>query len=111
MALLEFEKKHEEFRSRLKEFFATEVTPFAEQWEKDHIVPREAWTKMGRAGLLAPMVPEEYGGLGGDFLYAVICAQEYAHTNQGGFFLTLHNDVVVPYIISYGTEESKKKYV
>ena len=111
MAILEFEKKHEEFRSKLKKFFAAEVTPYSDQWEKDHIVPREAWTKIGRAGLLAPMVPEEYGGLGGDFLYAVICAEEYAHTNQGGFFLTLHNDVVVPYIISYGTEEIKKKYL
>jgi alkylation response protein AidB-like acyl-CoA dehydrogenase len=111
MAILEYEKKHDEFRTKLREFFAKEVTPYAAQWEKDHIVPREAWTKIGRAGLLAPMVPEAYGGLGGDFLYAVICAEEYAYTNQGGFFLTLHNDVVVPYIISYGTEEIRREYL
>ena len=45
MAILEYEKKHEAFRTKLRDFFAKEVTPYAAQWEKDHIVPREAWTK------------------------------------------------------------------
>ncbi len=111
MNILQFEPEHEEYRKQLREFFDTEVIPNASQWEKNHIVPREIWTKMGRAGLLAPMIPKEYGGKGGDFRYPVVCFQEYVGTGQSGLFLTLHNDVVVPYIISYGTEEAKKKYL
>ncbi len=111
MRILQFEPEHDEYRKKLRDFFDREVRPYSEKWEKDHIVPREAWTKMGREGLLAPMVPEEYGGKGGDFRYPVVCFEEYSGTNQSGFFLTLHNDVVVPYIISYGTEEAKKKYL
>jgi len=56
-------------------------------------------------------VPQEYGGLGGDFRYSVIVADEMARTNQTGLATILHSDVVVPYIESFGSEEIKKKYL
>ncbi len=66
---------------------------------------------MGRAGFLCPTVDKKYGGRGGDFLYSVILAEEVAYTNHSGLFASLHSDVVVPYIDTYGTEEQKQKYL
>ncbi len=111
MVDLQYTEEQKQFRLKLREFFEKEVIPYADQWEEDHIVPRSVWNKIGEQGLLCPMVPKEYGGLGGDFRYAVICFEEMTKTHQGGLMLTLHNDVVVPYISSYATEEVKKKYL
>jgi acyl-CoA dehydrogenase len=56
-------------------------------------------------------VPEEYGGLGADFLYSVIMAEELARTRHSGLAAPLHSDVVVPYITSFASEELKHKYL
>ena len=80
MDILEYTEEHKAFRKKCQEVFAREVTPFADQWEKDHIVPKEVWRKLGEEGLLCAMVPKEYGGLGGDFRYALICFEEIAKT-------------------------------
>lgn len=111
MKIIQYEKEHDEYREKLRSFYRNEVTPNADQWEKDHIVPREVWSRMGRAGLLCPMVPVEYGGLGGDFRYAMVNFEEFPKTRQSGLFVTLHSDVVVPYIVSYGNEEIKQRYL
>lgn len=111
MLELPYTQAHEEFRSRFQSFLEREVTPNANQWESDRLVPRSAWKKMGREGFLCPCVSTEYGGMGGDFLYSVICMEEMAGTNQTGFFAMLHSDIVVPYIEAYGSEEQKQKYL
>jgi alkylation response protein AidB-like acyl-CoA dehydrogenase len=111
MEILNYTEAHNQFRERLKNFLAKEVTPYADQWEKDRIVPREIWTKMGRAGFLCTDVAPEYGGMGGDFLYSFIVAEEMTYTWQTGLATPLHSDVVVPYINSFGSEELKRKYL
>jgi len=108
---LAFTPVHEKFRQRLRAFCAAEITPFADQWEADHAVPREAWRKMGRAGFLCPCADPAYGGLGGDFRYALIVNEEMARTGQTGLAASLHSDVVVPYIESFGSDEQKQKYL
>jgi acyl-CoA dehydrogenase len=82
-----------------------------DQWEKDHIVPKEAWRRMGQAGFLSTWVPPEYGGMGGDFLYSVIVTEEMTRTNHTGLAAMLHSDVVVPYIAAFGSEAQKQKYL
>ncbi len=111
MEILNYTPAHDEFRERLKAFLAKEVTPFADQWEKDRIVPREVWTKMGQAGFLCTDVAPEYGGMGGDFLYSFIVAEEMTHTWQTGLATPLHSDIVVPYISAFGSEEIKRQYL
>jgi acyl-CoA dehydrogenase len=69
------------------------------------------WKKMGEQGFLCMWVPEEYGGLGADFLYSVIVAEEVVKTNFSGLAANLHSDIVVPYICSYGSEEIKGRYL
>ena len=111
MEILKYTKEHIEFREGLRGFLEKEITPHGDQWEKDGIVPKEAWRKMGHAGFLCPDVPAEYGGLGGDFLYALIAAEEMTRTWITGLATPLHSDIVVPYISSFGSEELKQKYL
>jgi len=66
---------------------------------------------MGENGFLCTAISSEYGGMGGDFLYSVIAAEEMMRTNQIGLISPLHSDIVVPYIASYGSEDQKKKFL
>ena len=111
MDIIQYSKEQKEFRKRLREFLAKEITPYADQWEADGIVPRNIWKKMGQNGFLCMNVAPEYGGLGVDYRYSVILADEMARTNQAGLTARLHSDVVVPYIETFGSEEIKKKYL
>jgi acyl-CoA dehydrogenase len=111
MEILEYTEKHRKFRQRLRRFLEKEVTPYADEWEQAGIVPKTAWKKMGQAGFLCTEVSPDYGGLGGDFLYSVIVIEELTRTSQNGLVASLHSDIVVPYITSYGSDDLKKKYL
>jgi alkylation response protein AidB-like acyl-CoA dehydrogenase len=111
MEILNYTKEHNLFRERLKAFLAEAVTPFADQWEADKIVPKRVWQKMGQGGFLCTDIAPDYGGMGGDFLYSLIVAEEMAGTWQTGLATPLHSDIVVPYINSFGSEDLKKKYL
>ena len=67
MQILNYTPEHDAFRKRLKAFIAAEVTPNVDQWEKDGILPKEVWRKMGRGGFLCTDVPREYGASAGTF--------------------------------------------
>jgi acyl-CoA dehydrogenase len=111
MEILNFTDEHHAFRKRLRSFLAEEVTPFADRWEQEKIVPKSVWQKMGRAGFLCTDVATEYGGMGGDYLYSLIAAEEMTGTWQTGLITPLHSDIVVPYISSFGSEKLKRKYL
>jgi len=106
-----FNEDHELFRDQFRKFLEREVVPYSEQWEKDGIVPRELWLKAGENGFLCPWLPEEYGGSGVDFIYSLVIIEELARIGDTGFGISLHNDIVVPYIWNFGTDEQKKKYL
>ena len=76
MEILNYTEEHKNFRERLRTFLEKEVTPHADQWEQDKIVPKSVWKKMGQGGFLCTDVAAEYGGMGGDFLYSLIVAEE-----------------------------------
>lgn len=111
MEILQYTDEHRIFRDTLKKYLQNEVIPHVEEWEEAGITPKSAWKKLGDQGYLCMWVPEEYGGAGADFLYSVIMTEEMSWTNHTGLCATLHSDIVVPYIMSYGTEELKKKYI
>jgi len=111
MEILRYTDAHKDFRARLRDFMDREVVPHIGQWETDHQVSRDVWRKMGREGFLCTALPDTYGGLGGDFRYAVIVIEEISRTNHGGLAAPLHSDIVVPYISSYGDEAQKDKYL
>jgi alkylation response protein AidB-like acyl-CoA dehydrogenase len=107
-----FEEEHEMFRRAFRQFVEAEVVPHHEQWEKEGIVPRELWTKAGEYGFLGMDVPEEYGGGGiKDFRYNTIITEELVRVAASGPGFSLHNDIVIPYILHYGTEEQKERWL
>ncbi len=85
--------------------------PYHEQWEEDGQVSRDIWLKAGEQGMLCPTVPEQYGGVGTDYLYNTIVTEELGRMGLTGMGFTLHSDIAVPYIINYGTEAQKQKYL
>ncbi|MDZ4165493.1 MAG: acyl-CoA dehydrogenase family protein [Smithellaceae bacterium] len=111
MEILQYSEEHRIFRESLRRFLEKEIIPHVEEWEEAGIVPRSAWKKMGDHGFLCLDVPEEYGGLGADFLYSVILTEEMTKTNCSGLAAALHSDIVVPYITAFGSEEIKRKYL
>jgi acyl-CoA dehydrogenase len=109
MPLFEDTPEERDFRVALKKFIARELTPHREEWEKNRIVPREAWKKMGKQGFLCAWLPEEYGGAGVDFKYSVILGQELIRGDAMGIGVPNHQDVATHYVYRYGSEELKKK--
>ncbi|PJZ55197.1 acyl-CoA dehydrogenase family protein [Leptospira adleri] len=109
--VLQFTEEHEAFREMARKFFETEVAPHHESWEKAGIVPKEVWKKAGASGLLCPNIPSEYGGADADFLYNVIIIEESAKIGNSGFFISLHNDVIAPYISTYANDEQKARWL
>lgn len=111
MEILKFTEQHEAYRKRLKAFLQKEVLPHIDTWENDRLTPKSVWHKMGAAGFLCPWIANEYGGMGGDFLHALVVNEELARTNYTGLMVYLHSDIIVPYIDTFGTEAQKKKYL
>lgn len=104
-------EEHEIFRQSLRKFLEKEAVPYYEEWEKNKEVPRAFWMRLGEQGYLCPQVDEKYGGLGTDFGYAVVLNEEMERVGTSLIGIGLHNDIVIPYIESYGTEEQKKRWL
>jgi acyl-CoA dehydrogenase len=103
--------EHDIFRKSLRKFLEKEAYPFYDRWEEDRIIPREFWKKMGEQGYLCPDLDEAYGGSEVDWGYAVVINEELERVGSGLVGVGLHNDIVVPYINSYGTEEQKQRWL
>jgi acyl-CoA dehydrogenase len=92
-------------------FLETEIAPRYEEFEKAEIFDRESWKKAGANGLLCASMPEEYGGSGGSFAHESAIIEAIGHVGVDGFGIGLHNAIVAPYILHYGSEEQKKRWL
>lgn len=106
-----FDETHDSFRQTTRQFVEREVAPYHAEWEKAGVVPRELWKKAGELGLLCPDAPEEFGGAGGDFLFNAIVGEELCRVGASGPGFTLHSDIVLPYLLHYGTPSQKERWV
>lgn len=106
-----FREEHNIFRESVRRFVEREIVPFHAQWEEDGIVPRELWLKAGAEGLLCCTVPEEYGGLGLDYLFDVVVFEELWRAGASGPGFLIHTDLVATYILSFGTDAQKRKWL
>ncbi|ENQ3107809.1 acyl-CoA dehydrogenase [Bacillus sp. 491mf] len=105
------EEEHHIFRDAFRKFLEKEAYPHYNQWEKDGMIPRSLWRKMGENGFLCPMIEEKYGGAEADFGYSVVINEELEKVGSSLVGIGLHNDIVVPYLTAYGTEEQKKRWL
>ncbi|PVX75645.1 acyl-CoA dehydrogenase family protein [Paraburkholderia unamae] len=106
-----FLEEHAIFRAAVRKFIENEITPFHLQWEREGIVPRAIWEKAGAAGLLGCSIPEEYGGTGADHLFDFVLVEELARAGITGPGFAVHNEMVMPYILAFGTEEQKRHWL
>ncbi|MEC8752764.1 MAG: acyl-CoA dehydrogenase family protein [Pseudomonadota bacterium] len=106
-----FSEDHEIFRDATRRCIEKEIVPNHGEWEQQGIVSRELWNAAGENGLLCCTVPEEYGGPGGDFLHSVVVNEELAKVGATGPAFPLHSDIIVPYILAYGSEDQKRNWL
>ncbi|GMV16587.1 MAG: acyl-CoA dehydrogenase [Polyangiaceae bacterium] len=106
-----FSEEHEQFRQSFKKFVEREILPNQERWREQGIVDREAWRKAGAGGFLCPWLETEHGGPGGDFLCSVVVIEELSKIYESGFAISLHSDIIVPYIHEFGSDAQKKRWL
>ncbi|XP_044097449.1 long-chain specific acyl-CoA dehydrogenase, mitochondrial isoform X1 [Neovison vison] len=106
-----FSSEHDIFRKSVRKFFQEEVIPYHAEWEKAGEVSRELWEKAGKQGLLGINIAERHGGVGGDLYSAAVVWEEQAYSNCTGPGFTLHSDIIMPYIVNYGSEEQIKRFI
>ncbi|MBD3107965.1 acyl-CoA dehydrogenase family protein [Bacillus sp. AGMB 02131] len=110
MAHKYLKEEHEIFRESVRKFLDKEVRPFFHEWEKQRSTPKDLWGKFGEQGFLVPWAEEKYGGFNADFAYSVVLIEEFEKV-ASGIGTGLHNDIIVPYIATYGTEEQKDRWI
>jgi len=106
-----FSPEHDTFRDSVRRFMQEEVVPHDERWNEQGFVDRDVWTKAGANGYLCASMPEEYGGAGADKLYSIVVMEEQARANNSSLGFGLHSEIVAPYLLHYGSEFLKKKYL
>ena len=106
-----FTADHEAFRDSFRRFTEKEIAPFHAEWEEQGYVDREVWRKAGANGFLCMTMPEQYGGASVDKLYSVVQMEELSAGFYSGIGFGLHTEIVAPYILRYGTEDQKKRYL
>ncbi|SHO59519.1 acyl-CoA dehydrogenase family protein [Algoriphagus zhangzhouensis] len=109
-----FTEEHELFRQSVRDFIAKEITPHNAEWEKQKMVSRESWLKFGENGFLGIQAPEELGGMNiQDFRFNAILIEELGLSGCSGPAIgyPLHSDIVMPYILHYGTQAVLEKYI
>jgi acyl-CoA dehydrogenase len=105
--------EHDELRRQVARFIATEVEPYALEWDEAGGTPREVLRKMGALGWLGMMYPPEYGGAGADMTTNVVFQEALARSTSGGFVITVlvHSDMASPHLAHGGSEAQKKRWL
>jgi len=106
-----FSSEHELFREQFRRFAEREIVPKIPVWNQQGMSDRETWRLAGEAGFLGASQPVEYGGGGGDFLFDAIVMEEMAYLRAHAMMISLHSDICMPYLTTYGTEQQKRKYL
>jgi alkylation response protein AidB-like acyl-CoA dehydrogenase len=112
-----YDDVHEDFRASFRTFLEREVLGEEGrygEWERRGIVPREVFARAGSGGFLGMAVPEAYGGAGAeDFRLNLVIGEETQRAGVGSFGLgiTLHNDICLPYFLTYCNDEQRERWL
>ncbi|MGW5570391.1 acyl-CoA dehydrogenase family protein [Nocardia thailandica] len=98
-------------RETARSFLAAEAVPRRRDWADQRRVDREFWLRAGDLGLLCVAVPEEYGGGGGTFAHEMVILEEQGRIDEPGWGNHVHSGIVAPYLVAYGTEEQKRRWL
>ncbi|WP_020578662.1 acyl-CoA dehydrogenase family protein [Actinopolymorpha alba] len=112
MTAFELSPEHEEFRQVVREFARAEIAPYAADWDEHHHFPVDTVRAMGKLGLFGLIVPEEYGGAGGDFTSVCVAIEEIGRVDQSlGVTLEAGVGLGIGPILRWGTDEQKRRWL
>ena len=106
-----FSTDHDAFRDSFRRFMNAEIAPYHAQWEEQGHVDKAVWNKAGALGFLCMSLPEAYGGADADKLFSIIQMEELSAAGFSGIGYGLHSEIVAPYLMHYGTDAQKTKYL
>ncbi len=109
-----FDTEHDDLRRSFRSFLEREVVPHDAEWERDQSIPAEIFRKAGAAGFLGPGIAEEHSGMGPvDYRFSVVLNEECSRLGLTGIGqgITVHNDVVLPYLLDHATSEQKDRWL
>ena len=106
-----YSEDHELFRAQFRRFAEAEIAPRVPGWNRDGKTDKETWRRVGEQGFLGAAAPVLYGGAGGDFLFDAVLMEEMARIRAHAMMMSLHSDICMPYLVHYGTEEQKRRYL
>ena len=111
---MQFTPEHEEIRRTVRRFVDDEINPHVDEWEAAEIFPaHELFKKMGNLGLLGIHKPEAFGGMGLDYSYAMVMAEELGHCRCGGVPMAIgvQTDMATPALARHGSDELCKEFL
>ncbi|MEZ0312500.1 MAG: acyl-CoA dehydrogenase family protein [Myxococcota bacterium] len=111
---MRFTPEHEELRRTIRRIVDNEINPNVEAWEAAEIFPaHDLFKKLGNAGLLGITKPTEYGGMGLDFSYSVVFAEELGHCLCGAIPMAIgvQSDMATPALARFGSDQLKKEFL
>ena len=111
---MKFTETHDDIREMVREFVSNEVNPHCDEWEEAKIFPaHEVFKKLGELGLLGVTRDEKWGGMGLDYSYSVVMAEELGLCRSAAIAMAIgvHTDMCTPALSSYGSEELKEQFL
>jgi len=106
-----FAPEHDTFRAQIRRFVAERIVPFHREWEIRGCVPRDIFRAAADMGMLCCTTPAQWGGLGADYLYAVVALEEMAYAHAPGPGFAIHSEMATPYITRVGTDAQKQQWL
>ena len=103
--------EHRALEDAVRRFMTERWVPRAAEWRRAGRLGAEVWREAGAQGLLCAAMPEAYGGGGGDFGHDAVIILESARANLSGFGGGLHSGIVAPYLLHYGSEAQKQRWL